>query len=309
MNSITTVAVGGFLNVHKEPGWTSTDVVRKVKGLTGVKKVGHGGTLDPIASGVLPVCLGVATRFAETILMGGKMYTLTVRLGIATDTYDAEGTPVKELDPSGITEQQVLQALSQFTGKIDQTPPMYSAVKHKGRRLYELARAGVEVERKSRQVDVYSLRMSRWAPPELELQVECGRGFYARSLAHDLGVALGNAAHLSGLIRTRSGRFLIEEASTVDEIASSAESGDWQKLLMPVDFTLQDMRAVVLDPMRQELVQHGQALPVSEFGGPASGVQPGERVRGYSRDGRLLAILVYEPQKLGWRPEKVISPV
>ncbi|MEX0762744.1 MAG: tRNA pseudouridine(55) synthase TruB [Dehalococcoidia bacterium] len=309
MNSITTVAVGGFLNVHKEPGWTSTDVVRKVKGLTGVKKVGHGGTLDPIASGVLPICLGVATRFAETILMGGKMYTLTVRLGVATDTYDAEGAPVKELDPSGITEQQVLQALSQFTGRIDQTPPMYSAVKHKGRRLYELARAGVEVERKARQVDVYSLRMSRWVPPELELQVECGRGFYARSLAHDLGIVLGNAAHLSGLIRTRSGRFLIEEASTVDEIASSAEAGNWQKLLMPVDFTLQDMRAVVLDPMRQELVQHGQALPISEFGGPANGIQPGERVRGYSRDGRLLAILVYEPQKLGWRPEKVISPV
>ena len=166
---------------------TSTDVVRKVKSLTRVKKIGHGGTLDPIATGVLPLCLGPATRFADSILLGTKAYRLTVTLGTATDTYDSEGETVAESDPSVIDRDEVDRALPAFRGTITQVPPMYSAVKHNGQRLYKLARAGVEVERKSRQVEVAHLEITRWSPPEFDLELVCGHGFYARSLANDLG--------------------------------------------------------------------------------------------------------------------------
>ena len=156
--------VGGFLNIDKESDWTSTDVVRKVKSLTRVKKIGHGGTLDPIATGVLPLCLGPATRFADSILLGTKAYRLTVTLGTATDTYDSEGETVAESDPSAIDRDEVDRALPAFRGTITQVPPMYSAVKHNGQRLYKLARAGVEVERKSRQVEVAHLEITQVVP-------------------------------------------------------------------------------------------------------------------------------------------------
>ena len=175
---------GGYLNVNKPAEWTSTDVVRKLKGMTKVKKIGHGGTLDPIATGVLPICLGYGTRFAEMILLGTKEYRITLQLGVATNTYDSEGDVTAEADFSKVTQQNAENALEAFRGKFDQTPPMFSAVKHQGKRLYELARQGIEVERKSRKVEVMRLELTRWEPPEVDLEVECSHGFYARSLAH-----------------------------------------------------------------------------------------------------------------------------
>ena len=300
---------GGYLNVNKPRDWTSTDVVRKLKGVTRIKKIGHGGTLDPAATGVLPVCLGAGTRFAEMVLLGTKEYRLTVTLGSATDTYDAEGRETDTADMSGLSRESVEAKLDQqFRGKLRQVPPMFSAVKHQGQRLYELARKGIEVERKARDVEVLQLDVTRWEPPALDIDVECSHGFYARSMAHDLGRALGGAAHLSGLVRTRSGAFSIEESHTIEEIEERAREGDWQDFLLPLDFTLKHMPQVKLNQFGEESVLHGQSLSVAEFG-PPSGAQPGQRVRAYGPDGSLVAVLVYEPEKAGWRPEKVLAPL
>ena len=301
----TKTVVGGFLNIDKESDWTSTDVVRKVKSLTRVKKIGHGGTLDPIATGVLPLCLGPATRFADSILLGKKAYRLTVTLGTATDTYDSEGETVAESDPSVIDRDEVDRALLAFRGTITQVPPMYSAVKHNGQRLYKLARAGVEVERKSRQVEVAHLEITRWSPPEFDLELVCGHGFYARSLANDLGEALRGAAHLSALQRTRAGKFDLAGAVTISELEAAVERDAWQDFLFPVDWTLYHLRSVVLDPMMQEMCQNGRPIPLSRFG-PST---PGEQVRAYSRGGEIIALLSCDPARGGWKPDKVLVPL
>jgi tRNA pseudouridine55 synthase len=297
---------GGYLNVNKPGDWTSTDVVRKLKGVTKIKKIGHGGTLDPIATGVLPICLGNATRFAETILLGTKEYRLTLTLGKTTNTYDSEGDVTSERDWSGVTRELAEAALEKFRGKYEQTPPMFSAVKQGGKRLYELARQGIEVERKARNVEVQQLTLISCELPEIVLDVECSHGFYARVLAHEFGEALGCGAHLSGLIRTRAGKFKIEESHTLEEIQEFANEGQWRELVVPMDFTLQHLPSVTLDPISTETVQHGQALSVGQFGTPV-GAKPGQQLRAYDSDANLIAILVFEPEKLGWRPEKVLA--
>ena len=297
---------GGYLNVDKPRDWTSTDVVRKLKGVTKVKKIGHGGTLDPIATGVLPVCLGNATRFAEMILLGTKEYRITLRLGVSTNTYDSEGDVTSERDFGSVTQDNVEKALEGFRGKFEQRPPMFSAVKHNGKRLYELARQGIEVERKTRPVEVKRLDLTRWESPEVELEVECSHGFYARTLVHELGEVLGSGAHLSGLIRTRANRFDIKDSHSIEEIQEYADAGKWQELAEPVDFTLQHLPSVRLDPLAAEAVQHGQALSVAQFG-PPTGARPGQQVRAYDTESELIAILVFEPERAGWRPEKVLS--
>lgn len=296
---------GGYLNVNKPAEWTSTDVVRKLKGMTKVKKIGHGGTLDPIATGVLPICLGNATRFAEMILLGTKEYRITLKLGASTNTYDSEGDVTGTADYSAVTRAEAETALDPFRGKFEQRPPMFSAVKHNGKRLYELARQGIEVERKTRQVEVKRLELTRWEPPEAELDVECSHGFYARSLAHEFGESLGCGAHLSGLVRTRAGRFDIEDSHTLEEIQEHVDAGTWKDLAEPIDFTLQHLPSVKLDPITAEAVQHGQSLSVAQFG-PPSGAKPGQQVRAYDTESQLIAILIYEPERFGWRPNKVL---
>lgn len=297
---------GGYLNVNKPDDWTSTDVVRKLKGMTKVKKIGHGGTLDPIATGVLPICLGNATRFAEMILLGTKEYRITMQLGVATNTYDSEGDVTAEADYSQVTKEEAEAALEGFRGKFEQKPPMFSAVKHNGKRLYELARKGIEVERKTRQVEVKRLELTRWEPPQAELDVECSHGFYARSLTHDFGQQVGCGAHLTGLVRTRAGRFDIKDSHTLEEIQEHVDAGTWHDLVEPIDFTLQHLPSVKLDPVTAETVQHGQSLSVSQFGPPA-GSKPGQQLRAYNSEDELIAILVYEPERLGWKPDKVLA--
>ena len=228
--------VNGFLVLDKPVGSTSMDAVRRVKRLTGMKKrVGHGGTLDPLASGILPICFGQATRLMEHLINETKGYRMDVRLGVSTDTYDAEGRVVEERDPSDITREQVEQALEAFRGTIFQKPPMHSALKRGGKRLYELARQGVEVEREARQVEVYSLDLLDFNLPIITLESECGRGVYMRSLAHDLGEMLGCGAHTAGLVRLRTGGFRIEDAVTLDQFAQAAEEKRWKEMILPLD--------------------------------------------------------------------------
>lgn len=300
------VIAGGYLNINKAPGWTSTDVVRKLKGVTRSKKIGHGGTLDPIATGVLPICIGSATRFAETVLLGTKSYRINMVLGSSTDTYDSTGEITAEAKSFDVTCSQVIEALGGFRGEFLQTPPMYSALHHKGKRLYELARAGIEVERSPRLVKVLSLELVQYDGLELVLDVECSHGFYARTLVNDIGEKLGTHAHMTGLIRTHAGPFRIQDTVSIENVIELADSGDWRDLLMPIDTTLQHMGRINLNASLVEMVRHGRPLSISNIGGSAPHA-PGERLRAYTPTGELLAILIFEPDRLGWRPEKVLA--
>ena len=289
---------GGFLNVNKPAGMTSMDVIRIVRRLTGQRKVGHGGTLDPDATGVLPICIGRATRFIDRFVRGRKVYEATTRFGTATDTYDASGRVTAESDPSEITREAIEALLPGFTGEIGQVPPMYSAVKKDGVRLYKLARAGKEVEREAREVVVHSLHVTSWEPPVLGLTIECGSGFYARSLAHDLGLALDNTAHLAGLVRSHVDPFALDDAVTLEQLEQAADAGDWERLLYPIDAALMDLSAVVVDPIQEEAISPGQSvsLGISGTGGAtqAEGPLGKAEVRAYNRAGELIALMKFD---------------
>ena len=193
------------------------EALRRVKRITGQRqKVGHGGTMDPLARGVLPICFGQATRLMDYVVGGSKRYVMDVKLGESTTTYDAEGEITSQRDANGITQQQVLSALEGFIGVVDQVPPMYSAVKVDGQRLYKLARSGLEVERQPRSVEIHNVQLTRLNPPELTLDVECGKGVYMRTLAHDLGEILGCGAHVIDLERQSCGGFSSEDSVTLE---------------------------------------------------------------------------------------------
>lgn len=292
----------GILNINKPPAITSYGVVARVKRLTGERRVGHAGTLDPAATGVLLVCLGQATRVVEFLMDTVKTYLAVVELGVATDTYDAAGNVTHRGDPSGIDVARLEKELESFRGPVRQTPPMFSALKHRGRPLYKLARAGVTVERKSRPVVIHRLDLISWQPPVVELEIECGKGTYIRSLAHDLGEALGCGAHLKKLIRTRSGIFDIKDAISVEDFEEAVKSGDWHRFLYPVDSVLQDMPSVSVDDAGEADMRNGKTLNIPGIDKPSGDRQ---YCRAYSQDGRFLAILRYLPDSGLWHPEKV----
>ena len=217
------MGIHGVLNLNKPPKLTSRQAVDCVKRILNVKKAGHGGTLDPNATGVLLICLGDGTKLFEALQTGTKEYEGTLVLGISTDTLDASGQIIKTADTSQITLDQIRSVCQQFVGEIEQTPPMFSAVKHKGKPLYKLARRGIEVERRPRRVFVESIELLSFNIPEVCFRVICSKGTYIRVLAADIGIALGCGAHLSELTRTRSGVFKIEGAHTFDSLKRTPE--------------------------------------------------------------------------------------
>ncbi len=293
----------GILNINKPAGKTSYGVVAMVKRLTGERRVGHAGTLDPDATGVLPVCLGKGTRIVEYLSAAAKTYRAAIELGAATDTYDAGGRITQRGDPSGIDRTQLESALAPFRGTIGQTPPMYSALKHRGQPLYKLARAGISIERKSRPVTVHRLEITGWQPPVVTLEIECSKGTYIRSLAHDLGQALGCGAYLKSLIRTRYGPFDINEAVSMPQLEEACREGNRERFVYAVDYVLQDYRAVVIDEAAEKAMRQGNLLtlePVNELDTTAN-----TRCRAYAPDGRFLGILRCVPDKGAWQPEKV----
>jgi tRNA pseudouridine55 synthase len=204
--------VNGVLVIDKPAGWTSHDVVAKVRGVLGASKVGHLGTLDPAATGVLPLVVGRATRFARWLGMGPKVYEGVIVLGKETDTYDSEGEILREADPGGVTEEEIKKAFEAFRGRIKQVPPMYSAVKRSGTPLYKLARKGITVERPPRDVEIFDIQVLGVSGPEVRFRVSCSAGTYVRSLAYDIGRVLGCGAHLGGLRRMESGVFVLDDA-------------------------------------------------------------------------------------------------
>lgn len=241
------MGIHGILNLNKPPKITSRQAVDYVKRLLNVKKAGHGGTLDPDATGVLLICLGNGTKLFEALQVGTKEYEGALTLGITTDTLDANGQITKTLDASRITLNQIQSACHQFIGEIEQMPPMFSAVKHKGKPLYKLARQGIEVERRPRQVSIKSIELLLFSPPEVRFRVVCSKGTYIRTLASDIGTALGCGAHLSELTRTRSGVFTIESAYTFDSLERTSESAD--QAVIPIE---------VVDNMLKQQLEHTQ---------------------------------------------------
>ena len=287
----------GILNLDKPRGPTSHDVVAHVRKLTDVRRVGHAGTLDPLATGVLLLCIGRATRVAEYLMAGQKVYRARVRLGIATDTYDAQGQVVNET-PVEVNRTQVEAALAQFRGQIAQVPPMYSAIKREGTSLHRLARQGIEVERKPRPVEIFRLELTEWEPPECTLELACSRGTYVRSLAHDLGQSLGCGAHLTGLVRLASGDFCLEEAVTLEQFAQAAAENRWPDLLHPIDDALTHFPALHLDAEGARRLCLGQAVASRESEGASL-------VRVYGPDGDFVALATPDPASGLLRPRKV----
>ena len=296
----------GILNINKPQGKTSFSIVSLVKRLSGEKRVGHAGTLDPLATGVLPVCLGQGTRITQFLLEAPKAYRAQIELGVTTDTYDATGNVTGRGDSSGINRQQLLSALSSFTGEIQQTPPMYSAVKHGGKPLYRLARSGIQVERKSRKRWIYRLELTDWQPPIATIEVECSKGTYIRSLAHDLGQLLGCGANLKSLTRFRYGFFSIEDAVSLPQLEDAFRHGYWQNFVYPVDIVLSQWGAVVVGEAAEKDIVNGRPPALESIGDLPPPVH-GNRCRVYTRDGCFLAMLCFDGEKGQWQPEKVFA--
>ena len=296
----------GILNLHKPPGPTSFDMVRMARRVFQQRRVGHAGTLDPAASGVLPLLLGQATRVSEYLLLASdKDYLATVRLGIATDTYDAAGAVVTQRDPSAVTLAQAEQALAPFRGVIQQTPPMYSALKQGGTPLYKLARAGIEVDRAAREITLRRLVMTDWSPPLLTLEITCSHGAYIRSLAHDLGQALGCGAHLQTLVRTRVGPFTLTAATTLEALHHAAHRETLEEELWALDWPMLAMPAAIIAPEDVRALRYGQSLPRDA---EAPDVAHDAPCRAYDFAGALVAVLAYDQPTAAWRPTKVFPP-
>ena len=210
--------VNGILNVYKEKGYTSHDVVAKLRGIVGQKKIGHTGTLDPDAEGVLPVCLGRATKVCDMLTEKDKTYEAVLLLGKETDTQDISGTVLRVGETEGLTQEQVKDCVMSFVGEYDQIPPMYSALKVNGKKLYELAREGKTIERKSRKVEIKEIRILEMALPRVRMEVSCSKGTYIRTLCHDIGEKLGCFGCMESLLRTKVSRFELESSLKLSEI-------------------------------------------------------------------------------------------
>ena len=290
----------GILTINKATGMTSHDVVARIRKLLKQKRVGHAGTLDPAASGVLPICIGQGTRVAEYLSESGKAYQAEILFGIVTDTYDSEGTVVCTTDAANLTLTQIEALLPQFLGKQMQLPPLYSAIKLQGQPAYKRIRAGEEITLEARPVELYQLQILDWQPPRLTLSIACSKGTYIRSLAYDLGERLGYGAHLSALVRTRSGPFTLSESVTLEQIATAIEQGTIAQLVWPVDTALQHYPALHLDAATVERVLHGSTFRCEE--------QPSaELARVYDTQGRFLAIATWDTEHQLWQPKKVFD--
>lgn len=281
----------GVLNINKPSGPTSHDVVASIRRILREKRVGHAGTLDPLATGVLVVCVGKATRIVEYLVAEQKEYRAEMVLGRTTSTEDVEGDVLTQTDASHVTREMVLDALPGFTGRIMQIPPMVSAVKYQGERLYKLARKDIQVERQAREVTVYELEMTSFSDnggpdglPVAGLRIVCSSGTYIRTICADIGEKLGVGGFMLSLVRTRVGSFDLENALELDTLAERASKSGAEELLLSMDAALVAMPEVIVDPVQAGLVLHGCVVPSSYQSAE------GEVVRLKSESGELLAL-------------------
>lgn len=300
----------GILNIHKAMGMTSHDVVAKIRKLLKEKRVGHAGTLDPLASGVLPICVGQATRVAEYLSESGKAYLATIVFGTVTDTYDAEGAILRTASTVHLTLKMVEEALEHFVGSQMQVPPRYSAIKLQGQPAYKRVRAGEEINLAPRPVVIHALSVTGWNPPSVTLAIECGKGTYIRSLAYDLGAYLGCGAYLAALVRTRSGPFHLSESITLEQLMEAKGDLNGTPLrslspyLYPADKALESYPALILDPATVERVRHGNAF---RYFPDEQAPLTNSIARVYSDDGHFVAIAEWDAAREVWQPRKVFS--
>lgn len=256
--------VNGVLIVDKPPGVSSNDVVQRAKRLFGAQKVGHTGSLDPLATGVLPLCFGEATKFSQYLLDSDKRYWTRIKLGVTTATGDAEGEVTGGADASHVTAVAVETALEKLRGQIEQVPSMYSALKHQGQPLYKLARQGIEVERKARTVTVFSNALVKFDGDELELEIHCSKGTYVRTIAEDLGHALGCGAHVIGLRRLAAGPYVEPEAISFEQLESCEDTDSLDSLLKPIESSVQDWPKVRMVSDTAHYLMQGQPVQVAK---------------------------------------------
>ncbi len=292
--------LNGILNVNKPLGMTSHDVVDSVRRMVNTRRVGHAGTLDPAATGVLLVCIGSATRVSDYLMAGTKAYRATIRLGATSTTDDSEGAITINGSASFTIEDEFKRALGPFIGQIDQVPPIYSAIKVGGRPLYDRARSGQNVVVAPRRVRIDALSVVDWRPPEVVIDVVCSKGTYIRALARDIGSNLGVGAYLSGLTRTRSGHFGVEDSLSLKQVGQAVQGQFLDRLLFPLDLAVTDWPAVVL-PMSDV----AKLLRGSRWFGPKAAT--GTRARAYDESGRLIALLTSAGPDAGWQPTTVFA--
>ena len=249
--------------MDKPAGISSNDVVQQAKRLFGAQKVGHSGSLDPLATGVLPLCFGEATKFSQYLLDANKTYWTRIRLGVSTETGDADGKVIAQVDATAITQTQVSDALETFVGEIEQIPSMYSALKLQGQPLYKLARQGIEVERAPRTVTIYSAELLQFAEAYIELRVHCSKGTYIRSLAEDLGAALGCGGHVSALRRLAAGPYAEAQAVTLEQVSEIGDPQEMDALLLPVASAVGSLPSVRLHEDTAHYVRQGQPVQVA----------------------------------------------
>lgn len=298
----------GLILVDKPQGLTSHDVVSRLRRILGLRQVGHFGTLDPLATGLLLVGIGKATRLFPILSRQDKAYRARIRLGLATDTYDAEGQPISLPCQDFPDEKRIVLAMGRLSGTIEQVPPPYSAKKVKGKPLYKWARAKKPVELRPHRVTVYSFRLTSYVPPDLDVEIECGSGTYIRSLAHDLGQVLGCGAHLTSLCRTRVGSFELNEAVTIDRIQAWTSQKKMKKFLRPLESLLEEWPKLILHRSQEKEIAKGRAIEAEQVAKLNEGKKLDVRtkleepvLRLFSFDGRFIGLA--RPEK---RDQKII---
>ena len=294
--------MNGIINIYKEAGYTSFDVVAKMRGILKERKIGHTGTLDPDATGVLPVCIGNGTKLVELLADHEKEYIAELQLGVATDTQDMTGEVLKT-SPVAVSKEEITEAVLSFMGDCMQIPPMYSAVKVNGKKLYELARAGKEVERQARKVSFKDIEILSIEIPVVKIRVVCSKGTYIRTLCNDIGEKLGCFAAMKSLVRTRVGDFTIEDAITLERLEQFRDSGELDKVLLSPDRVFMHMPAVYAKPEHCKFLDNGNAMYPNMLEKPPY-FKPDVEVRMYG-SGRFYGIYQYDAEKNRLKPLKM----
>ena len=305
--------INGVINIYKERGFTSHDVVAKLRGILKQKKIGHTGTLDPDAEGVLPVCLGKGTRLCDMLTDHSKVYEAVLLLGQSTDTQDVSGSVLQEA-PVDVSEEEVREAIMSFVGPYDQVPPMYSALKVNGQKLCDLARAGKEVERKARPVEIYEIQIEEIHLPRVRMTVSCSKGTYIRTLCHDIGEKLKCHGCMESLLRTRVGQFLLKDSLTLAQVEAYRDENRIPEIVMPVDQVFSDCPALKLTKETAKLGYNGnpftstQALTENDQLVEKSSdisLDGGKWFRVYDPEGVFIGVYAYDSKRDQFRPEKM----
>lgn len=291
----------GIIVIKKEAGYTSHDVVAKMRGICGQKKIGHTGTLDPDAEGVLPICLGKGTKVSGFLTDSDKEYEAVLTLGVTTDTQDLSGEVIAREEVVS-SESEVRDAIKLFVGDVSQIPPMYSALKVNGQKLCDLARQGIEVERKARKVQIYDITILEMNLPEVRIRVSCSKGTYIRTLCHDIGAKLGCGGAMKSLLRTKAAGFTLEHAYTLKEVQDKKDAGNLAEIIHPIDAVYECYDAVYANEKAFSLLQNGNSVKASLVKQPAS---KQEMVRMYNHLGEFVGIFTYRQTEEDYRPVKM----